>query len=267
VLTASHPPNNTVCMGIPSQSRFIGLCLAALLLTWASLAPAAEPVRLVCDEWPPYQLQTKDGVTGFAVETVSAVFKAMDVPIESINAYPWKRALTDLEQGQADALFSANYTAERETFARYPEEPIVMSPWVIWTRKGDKPASLETLKGRKVGVVLGYSYTKEFWNFITANCTVETVTADKINFLKLENGRLDATVAEYGNGMHLMQTMGLKDIVPASDIVIKADGLYIIFRKERFPESFTKQFSDELRRFKQTGEYKALQAQYFGTAE
>lgn len=254
-------------MRIPSLPRIIGLCLTVLLLSWNSASMAAQPLKLVCDVWPPYQIETGDGVTGFAVETVSAVFEAMDVPVESIDAYPWKRALTFLEHGYADALFSANHTADREVFARYPEEPIVMSPGVIWSRKGSRIDSLESLKGKTIGVVLGYSYTREFWEFIETYCQVEKVTSDKINFNKLENGRLDATIAEYGNGVHLVRTLDLKSVAPVRGIEIKTDGLYIIFKKERFTEAFTDRFSEELKRFKGTHEYRELSEKYFGVSE
>lgn len=245
-------------------------CLSGIVVVCALMlaAPAmSQPssFRLVCDIWPPYQIEERGGgVSGFSVDLVSAMFKRMGTTIQGIGAYPWKRALSTLESGYADALFSANYTPDRTEFAIYPDEVLVESPWVVWTRGDNAVNSLDELKGKRVGVVLGYSYTKEFWEFIETYSVVERVFTDKTNFKKLDIGRLDAIVAEFGNGRHIVQELGLEDIHPNWGVEIKRDGLYIIFNKETVPESFVDAFSKELQKFKTTDEYRSLELKYFG---
>ena len=224
----------------------------------------AHSATLVCDIWPPYQIETKDGVTGMSVEIIKSVYRRLGVTDVTFKAFPWKRAMDAMRFAEADGLFSANYTPDRELFLHYPEEPIVKTPWVIWTRKDSPIQTLDDLKGMTIGVVLGYSYTPEFWDFIETHCHVELVHNDDINFRKLSLNRLDATVAEFGNGLRLIQTLGTEDIRPVPAIEIKRDGLYIVFSHKRITKEFTKRFSDELRAFKHTNEYRRIREKYLG---
>lgn len=240
-------------------------CLSVALVLWAIIGSTTQqPMRLICDIWPPYQINSDDAVTGFSAQLVQNIYAKMDIPTEPIRAYPWKRALSILEHDNADALFSANHTRERETFARYPDEALVDSPWVIWSRGNSVINSLEDLKGKRIGVVIGYSYTDDFWKFIETYCEVDKVTSDEVNFKKLEIGRIDATVAEYGNGHYLINKFELKSIKPQPRTEIKRDGLYIIFNRKNVSESFVSDFSKTLKEYKTTKEYKALRKEYFG---
>lgn len=241
----------------------IGLACAVLLLLIPALSQR-QPYRLVCDIWPPYQIETPEGVGGFSTEMVRAVFSRLEATMEPVQAYPWKRAMNILEHGHADGLFSANLTQDRQLFARYPAEPLFEAPWIIWTRDARPMRSLQDLKGLTVGVVAGYSYTPEFWDFIETFCNVERVASDEINFRKLEYGRLDAAVAEYGNGLHLIRKLNLGIVTPRPDVIVKTDGLYIMFNRTEVDESFVRDFSEELKRFKVTEEYRALRRKYFG---
>ncbi|XXJ19037.1 substrate-binding periplasmic protein [Desulfovibrio caledoniensis] len=249
------------------RSKILWVLLATVLFSALVLADryvmADRPTRLVCDIWPPYQMETENGYTGLSVDVVRAVYTRMGMDNIEIMALPWKRALDMVRFGDADGLFSANLTPERALSFAYPKEPLFESPWVIWTRKGTTIRSLNDLKGKKIGVVLGYSYTPEFWDFIQTYCSVEEVYSDKINFRKLALGRLDATVADIGNGLTLAASVE-GGIHPNFDYEIKRDGLYLMFNKERTSERFVKKFSDTLKAFKQTEEYRSILKKYLG---
>ncbi|SOB60736.1 conserved protein of unknown function [Pseudodesulfovibrio profundus] len=234
-----------------------------VLLATGGVSHAEQPMRVVCDTWPPYQITRSGQVSGFAVEVVEAMFEQLNVSTTKLQSYPWKRALSILEHGHADALFSANYTRDRTIFAHYPDEPLVEAPWVVWTRDDTNIRTMEDLKGKRVGVVLGYSYTPAFWTFIETFCDVEQVSTDEINMHKLEHGRLDAMAAEYGNGLYLSRKLGFKRVTPLRDLEIKSDGLYIIFNKETVEASFVDRFSQELTRFKETETYSSIYKRYF----
>lgn len=250
-----------------ANNRFlITLGITALLIFSAwNPARAAKPMHLVCDIWPPYQIQTNRGVIGFSARLITAIYERLDLPAPDVQDYPWKRALHILKSGDADGLFSANHTPAREQYAHYPEEPLIESPWVIWSLGGTPIKSLDDLKGLTIGVVSGYSYTKEFWAFIRENCVVDEAVSDEGNFKKLALGRIDAIAAEYGNGLHLIHDLGLPEIKPHKQFEIKRDGLFIMFSRENVTADFVGRFSRELKAFKQTVEFETLYAEYFGT--
>jgi len=252
----------------PVLTLFIFLVLACAIAVSATVVFTTEPpARLVCDVWPPYQYKAEGRITGFSAEMVRAVYERLGTPISSMETFPWKRALEILESGNAEGLFSVNKTRDRGIFARFPDEPLFEAPWIIWTKRESPIRTLEDLKDKSIGVVIGYSYTPDFWEFIQTHCKVEQVTTDDINLQKLASERLDAVVAEYGNGLHLIRKLKLRGITPRRDIVIKNDGLYIMFNRQNVSEGFVQRFSEALKAFKGTPEYEALRRQYFEESE
>ncbi len=223
-------------------------------------------IRLVCDDWKPYQFSEQGVVLGYSYDIVIHVMRELDTDINSMDMLPWKRAVEMLKNDKTDALFSANYTHERAAYAYYPDEPLIISPWAIWTNADstDEYTNLGDLKGKAVGIVRGYSYTEEFISFISKYCLVEETTYDKQNFMKLEDGRLDYIIAEYGNGSALLNELGFSNIVPWLKNPVKTDGLYIIFNKRKVSHEFTEHFSHITREFKKTKEYQDLLRKYFG---
>lgn len=245
------------------KKSFFLLILASFLF---SVNVWAKDIEIAVDIWEPYQIRTDSGYSGYSIELVTAVMKTMDNVTIKIIDYPWKRALHMITNGDIDALFSANYTKERESFAWYPKEPLVKSQWVIWVKAGS-PIKFETyadLENLTAGVVRGYSYTDAFWSFLKSKGRFYDVTDDEINFKKLHLGRIDYTVAELGNGIDILKKNHLvESIQPLTSNPIKEDGLYIMFNKKRISKEFCDDFSDKLTAYKKTTEYKALYKKYF----
>lgn len=251
-------------MGKAQQISIGCLIIMILVILSATTVRAVDTPVLVCDLWPPYQMKARGKVTGFSVDVVQTIYNRMGFPMASPVDYPWKRAIYLLKRGEADALFSANHAPEREEYAYYPEEPLTDTPWCIWSKAGSGIETLDDLKGKSVGVVIGYSYTPEFWKFIRNYCDVQEVHSDEINFKKLSLGRIDATIADFGNGHFLATSLNDRTLRPHKNITIKRTGLYVIFSRASTSEDFVQRFSDVLKEFKETEEYKELQVRYFG---
>jgi polar amino acid transport system substrate-binding protein len=241
------------------------VCLVCCLFgSWAGAQERG--MRIICDQWPPYSMEVDDRVSGFSTQVVETVFRRMEVAVDTVRVYPWRRAVMMIADGSADALFSANYTEQRASFAYYPEEMLVQSPWVLWVRQGDSLIfeTLEDLADQKIGVVLGYSYTAEFWNFLRKHQNFEEVVSDVQNFSKLDAGRISCAVAELNNGNYIKKRLRLDRIRPLTRNPIKTDGLYIIFSKKSVSETFVRRFSDALKQFKMEPLYQRLYQQYLG---
>lgn len=240
-----------------------------LIVCWAvsvsNLNAEIKNIDIICDDWPPYQMVEDHQLSGFSTRIVKIVFERMKVTINSIKVYPWKRAIKMVETGKTDALFSANYTKNRTEFAFYPDEKIVDSPWVMWVREEDgfKFESFDDLLGKKIGIVRGYSYTPEFWEFLKKHNNYYEITNDEQNFKKLNVGRVDFVPAELGNGLYLVKKLDLSGIIPLRKNPLKSDGLYIIFNKTNVSKSFVDTFSNELKQLKQEPLYIYLYNEYF----
>ncbi len=245
--------------------KIIKIILLTVLLFVSNTNAEIKEIDIICDEWPPYQIVEKDQISGFSTKVVKIVFERMKVNIKSIKAYPWKRAIVTVKKGRADALFSANYTNDRNKFAFYPDEQIVNSHWVMWVREEDalKFESVDDLLGKKVGLVRGYSYINDLWDFVKKHNIFEEVTNDEQNFKKLNAGRVNFIASELGNGFHIVKKLGIKNIIPLESNPIKSDGLYIIFNKKNVTKSFVDKFSNELKKLKQESLYKLIYEEHF----
>lgn len=243
------------------------LALVSLFFTLSvsDVDARSDKLYVICDEWPPYQLIEDNHVSGFSTKIVEIVFERIGVKLEHIEVYPWKRAIHMIEHGEADALFSANFTKNRSEFAHYPEETLVNSPWVMWVKKDSKLdfKSFDDLYGKRVGVVMGYSYTTEFWKYLKRLKNYEEVHNDEINLKKLNAGRIDFVPAELGNSLYIANRSKLNKIIPLITRPIKTDGLYIIFNKSNVKKSLVDQFSNELKKLKQEPIYKKLYEKHF----
>lgn len=237
-----------------------------LLLALSSIATSAE-YTVIGDHYPPYQYKEHRNVQGFSLDILSAVLAMNGDSIVRSEIYPWKRALHMLKTNQAGILISANYSKDRESFARYPDEPIIITPWYLWKRKVDnlKLNSLDDLLGKRIGVVQGYSYTKEFWAFIKKNhlYTDSENYTDDINLSNLNQGFYDVAVAELGNGLYLRKNLQLNNIEPITSMAIKEDGLYAIFNQHQTSAEAVKKFSNNLIEFKKSAAYKRIHKHYF----
>lgn len=253
-----------------ANSRALRLAALILLVMLPICSVVTSPAlamsdnTLVCDIWPPYQMENRGSVEGFSVDVVLAVYERLGESAPDIKAFPWKRAVEMVEHGRVLGIFSVNKTSEREVYMRYPDEPIVEAPWIIWTRGKDRVNTLSDLKDKKVGVVLGYSYTQDFWKYVETYTDLEKVHSDEVNFMKLNAGRVHAVAAELGNGIYLAKQLNAVNLVPNMDIMIKNDGLYLAFSRDRVSKEFVDAFTRELRLFKKTKAFEKLRQKYFG---
>lgn len=247
-----------------SHLKIITLIVCLSLFSFRAIADE-QKIDVICDVWPPYQFLEHGRLGGFSTKVVKEIFRRMGVEVQSLESYPWKRALYMIEKNKTDALFSANFTQERMEFAYYPEEEIVQSPWVVWSREEDEFEynSLDDLKGKSIGIVRGYSYTPKFLEFIKIHNNYDEAADDAINFKKLNLSRVDVAISELGNGYYVLKNLNIQKIVPHKNNPIKVDGLYVIFNKQTISESFVNRFSNELKKLKQESVYKIWYVEYF----
>ena len=76
-------------------------------------AAAAQPIRLMTEEFAPFQHYENGKLTGLSVEIVQAVQKEIG-SLDTMAVYPWNRGLRLLAKSTHSALFSMARTPERE---------------------------------------------------------------------------------------------------------------------------------------------------------
>ena len=247
--------------------------LAAALVVLAGVSPtssAADPLRLVTDQWVPYENLSDATAPGFSTEVLRGVFASMKQEV-SFEEFPWARAAQLVFRGERDGIFTAFYNEERARYCHFPSEPLARDKWILFVRTTDverlRFASFDDLIGHDIAVLRGASISAEFWDFARRHQRVVETASDEANFRMLEAGRVDYVVASHVNGMRLIASLGFAGkIAPLPSRSLKEDNLYLIFSKQRVSAEFVTQFSDALRRFKQTAAFRAIYRKYFQDA-
>ncbi len=242
--------------------------IALLLISLSSLTTfAQQSLKVGTDDWPPYEFKQDGKITGYCTAIVEQVFGKMGVKMSELEIYTWARAEDYVFNGKIDVLYSSSKSDKREKYVHFPQEPLISSDWVMFIRKADKNKlkfnSLADLKGKKVGVVRGYSYTPEFWDFVKKEKNYDEVSNDKTNFKKLMGKRFDYLVSEYAVGLSIANELGVDDqVIALTGTPIKSTGLYVMFSKKTIDKPFVNNFSKELKKFKTTSAFKKLNAMY-----
>lgn len=231
------------------------LCTLALCLI-SPLVWSADTVSF--DQANPPFMYGKDGkAAGIYPALINAAFLHMKTPV-TLQALPWARAIQEIDQGNA-GVGGIYKNAEREKKYDYSEQ-IFVEKLAVYVNKG-KPinfSKVEDLKGKRIGVIRGWSYGDDFDNARKANAfTVEEVPGDDQNFGKLDVGRLDAVVAvaESGDALTKKYTN-----VQAAPTPLAQNPTYLAFAKSANKADVLKKFNDAIKEMKANGELNKLVA-------
>lgn len=240
------------------QSIIVGCMLIISLPVYAE----KDMLHFVYTQWEPYTYQENGKDSGFEIETVRAVAEKMGLH-SKFEQLPWKRCLLVMENGEADALVSALKTPEREKFLYYPDEFISISKTVFFTKKGSPiefDGSFEGLKNYTIGIIRGFSYGDAFDKAVYLK--KEEVNDDDLLVKKVLAGR-----NELGAENLAVITASAKKMNGLGDIrflekPIHSQKLYVVFSKVRFLEKLGGRFSENLREFRKTEDYRKILEKY-----
>lgn len=151
------------------HAPWLATVLRRALLLWLVSAgawaePAAEPLRVVTDYWPPFRLAGADGqVEGLDIDLLHELEKRTSLRFE-IRLQPWARALEDMRSGQADLMTGLARTTEREQYIDYLEPYYYACTPRFYgsAARATEVDSYQKLQGQRIGYVLQSAYFEPF---------------------------------------------------------------------------------------------------------
>ena len=177
------------------------LCLP--LMVWAqerTLIAAADP-------YPPYVDPQTPG-DGLAMEIVRAAYKTQGYTVK-LEIMPWVRAEKGVSEGRYDILVDVWRTEARAKELLFSTAYAISK--VKFIKRKDNPfefTGLESLNGKRVGVIRGYGYSDAF-NAATT-FTREEVPSMAHNINKVLLKRIDLTLEDEITAKLLIHKMGPK---------------------------------------------------------
>lgn len=241
-------------------------CMLSSAFTAAEPGSAAlpdRPLRIVTEEWKPYVYSDSDGeIKGSDWEVVEAIFRKLGVAVK-LEFCPWKRCLAMMKANEADAILGASFTEERAAFLRYPDEPLSTALTGIFIRKNApiRYNSIKSLKTLRGGAMLGYEYCPEI---AAANLDLDLERQLSANFAKLALQRIDYVIANLVVGHQHVKELNLLDRIQAipGAHFCSGEANFLPFARTPELEPIVKAFDAELRFFKTTREFHAIQSRY-----
>lgn len=170
-----------------------GLILITLLfavsLGWAE----TKVVTSASDPWPPF-VDPDHPKLGISIELVTAAFASQGYELQH-KITPWARAEEQVKRGKTDVLPNTWKTEKRTAYLSY-SNPYAYNEVKFVKKKGDafEYNGIDSLSGKKVGIMLGYGYADEFMN--SASFKREAVSDFVVNIKKLVAGRIDLSLED-----------------------------------------------------------------------
>lgn len=233
--------------------RAFFLCgLLAVFLAVAPTASADEAIRELVvvrpdGYYPPYEMMVMDRLTGFHVDLLREMGKRIGVRV-TIESVPWKRALSMMKDGTADAITFISRTSERERFAYFLDGNIISYTqsgfFVLSDSIPEHPYSgdLSQLRGLTIGMLRGYAYHRDFDNadFLDKD---DGARVEEQLIGKLLNRRFQVAIGSVARIRYIARKMGGADRLVFLRPYLDSQANYLGFSKIKNLEHIARKFA------------------------
>jgi len=246
-----------------NKRRRLMVLLIALLLMNTSAAQSEKMLVAVSEDYFPYMYGVANNANGLYVQQIEALFSRLGIEVE-FQTLPWKRVLQKGDNGEA-AVGGIYKNTRRLKIYDY-SQPIFEEKLAIYVRKGSEFPfkSLADLKGKKVGLIYGWSYgdaidlarhEKLF--------SVEESNNYSVSFKKLIRGRIDCIIVDQLVASLVIADKQLGDKVEKLAVPVSINNIYLVFPKSYHQKKLMDRLNQVLSNMQKEGSYKQLIEGFF----
>lgn len=189
---------------------------------------------------PPYSMRDgSDRVVGLQAELVEEALERIGCRAVWVQL-PWARALVELQAGRLDVLPGALRRPEREAYAHWAEQHVVV-PNRLYVRAsqragfGNATRLRDVLKpGLKLGVQIGVVYGPEYAALLAEpdfRARLTQAAARGSLWQMLELGRVDGVLASEASARWELARLGLVAQIVPTDVLLSDEAAQIMFSK------------------------------------
>jgi lysine-arginine-ornithine-binding protein len=178
------------------MKKVIALVIVGFILFAVNSLHAAEKIRIATEgAYPPFNYVDPDGnLKGFDVDLSKALCKAMGVECELV-VQDWDGMIPGLLAGKFDAIIACmGATEERKKAVSFTRPYCRLLGRFVGHKDADFEISKENLKGKRIGVQRGTTYSKFLKGVYGDIIEIKTYGSIDEHNLDLKAGRLDAVV-------------------------------------------------------------------------
>jgi len=214
--------------------RFVGV-LMCIWMGCVSISHADEDaLRILTEEYPPFNHQTPAGVGGTSTEIVLQVLRDLDMDIQrsDIELVPWAQAYKQTLEQKNTMIYSIVRVPQREDLFKWIC-PIGCLQVGLLARVDqnvqiDSPADL---KRYQIGVVRE-DIAHQLLRDIIPEKDLDIASSSEVNLHKLKQGRIDLFAYDVNVATYLLNRVGLDPADYQTAYVLKEAPLCVAFNKE-----------------------------------
>jgi len=243
---------------------------ALLLATLACLSmhvAAAEELRIVTEELPPYNMTQNGQVTGLSTEVVQAVLKEVGMQA-TIQSMPWARAYDIALNAENVMIYSITRTTQREKLFKWVG--VIAPTRMFLFSRADANLNIKTLdEARKYQTATVNEDAGE--QFLVSNGfalgkNLQSNNRYELNYEKLKLGRVDLWIANELAAYYLVRQAGddpAKTLTRALALPeVNAEGGLDMAFSLKTPDAVVERFRKGLETIKKNGTYDSLQKKW-----
>lgn len=239
------------------KKMFKKVLIGMMVLSLSATALAKEKIYVGTNaEFPPFEYLDKGEITGFDIEMMNEIGKVLDAEIK-VQDMAFDGLLPALQMKKVDVVIAGmTATEERKKTVAFTQ-PYYTASQVIIVKEGDNSInSFDSLKGKKVGVMLGFTGDTVVSEIEGVN--VERFNAAYAGIMALKADKVDAVVLDSEPAKnYVKQNPGLK--IAEADAAQEEYAIAIRKNDKKLLENLEKALSE----IKANGTYDKLLEKYF----
>jgi polar amino acid transport system substrate-binding protein len=142
------------------------VCFGFILFFSTSLTTLSkEKIILAADKWCPYNCEPGSETPGYMVEMAKEIFSKYNIEIDYI-VKPWDEAIEDVKEGRVHGIIGSSFMENSDlVFPSVPQAYGITAAYTLQDSKW-KYDGINSLKGLKIGLILGYKYPEDIGNYV-----------------------------------------------------------------------------------------------------
>lgn len=240
---------------------FLACCLGSGVAAFAD-----APLKIVTEEFPPYNYTEQGKITGLSTDVVEAVLKELKLQ-GNIQSLPWARAYDTAKNAPGVLIYSIGRTPERENHFQWVGV-IAPTDYYLYAlpERPFKIDALENAKPYQIGTV-NQDVGEQFLlarGFVKGQ-NLQSSVKYELNYQKLKLGRIDLWIMNEMTASHLARQAGddpaktLAKVFRINDL--SSEGYYMAFGKQT-PDATVLQFKRGLEAIKKNGVFDQLKKKW-----
>ena len=252
------------------QNLFMILLIITLLTGF--LQPcAAENTLNFCSACniPPLSFEEDGEAKGFFVDLLREICRRAGYEA-TVKLYPVKRMDSYLQSGEFDGATALVHTKDRERYLFYSNTPVMVSRLSVFVRKDKKIKfkTIDDLKGKRIGVLLGYKTDSASLDKAIREGFVEIEEAAGYdqNLKKLIKGRLECLISTEQLTWYYADKLGISEEITDLELPISSHSVFFTVSKYSKnianPHDFINKINTAFDEVVSEGAYEQLQEKY-----